>query len=439
VRALALSMLLLFMPAAAAQAAPVVHSAAGSNAAAIQAAVDSFRSDLGTLNPNNGTSPGTGRREINWDGVPDASASPNPLAANFFNSTSPRGVVFSTSGTGFLVSRTAAQGNPEFSDLNPTYAATFGVFSPQRLFTPRDGTTTDVNFFVPTPNSTTAALTRGFGAVFTDVDTAGAARLQFFDTNSTVIWSGEPPLSAGSEGLSFLGVYLPDGPGIARVRITSGKMAVGTGVNDSAASDVVVLDDFIYGEPAQDLGGGGGGGPPPGDGGAGGPDLDGDGIPDDADTDDDGDGVSDADEVTRGTDPRKADTDGDARADGADNCPLAGNSDQADGDHDGRGDLCDAPTLSKLRVKRVRRGFKVSYMLSEAARVTFRVERKRGTRFRRVKGRVVKAGRAGANSFRFSGKLNGRHLSPGRYRLVARAVDPSYERSATLRTSFSVN
>lgn len=428
-------MLFLVTSAATAQAAPVVRSAAGANAAAIQAAVDAFRSDLGTLNPNNGTTPGTGRREINWDGVPDAFASPAALPANFFNSNSPRGVVFSTSGTGFLVSRTAAQGNPEFSDIDPSYAATFGVFSPQRLFTPSNGTTTDVNFFVPTANSTTAALTRGFGAVFTDVDTAGAAQLQFFDTNGTVIWSGEPPLSSGSAGLSFLGTSLPDGPGIARVRITSGKAALGVGVLDGGANDLVVLDDFIYAEPTQDSGGGDGGG---GGGGAGGPDLDGDGIPDDADTDDDGDGVSDADELTRGTDPRKADTDGDARGDGADNCPLGGNPDQADGDHDGRGNLCDPPTLSKLEVKRARRGFKVSYMLSEAARVTFRVERKRGTRYRLVKGRFTKAGRAGANSLRFSGRLNGRRLSAGRYRLIARAVDPSNERSATLRTRFSV-
>ena len=440
-RTLALSLLFLLTSAATAEAAPVVRSAAGANAAAIQAAVDSFRADLGPLNPNDGSAHGTGRREINWDGVPNGSASPNPLPANFFNSNSPRGVVFSTSGTGFLVSRTAMQGNPEFGDIDFTYPATFGVFSAQRLFTPSNGTSTDVNFFVPTPNSTTPALTRGFGAVFTDVDSAGAARLQFFDTNGTVIWSGEPPLSSGSEGLSFLGVSLPDGPGIARVLITSGKAFLAPGVIDSLANDLVVLDDFIYGEPAQDLGGGGGGGggPGPGGGGTGGPDLDGDGIPDDADSDDDGDGVSDADEVARGTDPRKADTDGDARGDGADNCPLAANPDQADGDHDGRGDLCDAPTLSKLTVKRAPRSFKVSYRLSEAARVTFRVERKRGTRFRLMKGRFVKTGRAGANSFRFSGKLRGRRLGAGRYRLVARAVDPSYERSATLRARFSVD
>ena len=75
------------------------------NAAAIQATVDSYRAALGTLNANVAGSFGSGRREINWDGVPDASAAPNNLAANFFNSNSPRGVVFGTPGTGFQVAQ----------------------------------------------------------------------------------------------------------------------------------------------------------------------------------------------------------------------------------------------------------------------------------------------------------------------------------------------
>src|SRR5438552_473107 len=90
----------------------VVFSANGANPAGIQATVDSFRTALGALNPNTAGSVGSGRREINWDGVPDASSAPNNLAANFFNVTSPRGVVLSTPGTGFQVSATAASGTP---------------------------------------------------------------------------------------------------------------------------------------------------------------------------------------------------------------------------------------------------------------------------------------------------------------------------------------
>src|SRR4051794_23156717 len=80
-------------------AASIVTSATGANAAAIQTSVDAFRSSLGTLNPNVAGSFGSGRREINWDGVPDNFAAPNNLPANFFNVNSPRGVVFSTPGT----------------------------------------------------------------------------------------------------------------------------------------------------------------------------------------------------------------------------------------------------------------------------------------------------------------------------------------------------
>src|ERR671926_553900 len=84
--------------------AELIFSATGSSGADIQAAVNAFRTDLGTLNANVAGSFGAGRREINWDGVPDALAAPNNLPANFFNANSPRGVVFSTSGTGFQVS-----------------------------------------------------------------------------------------------------------------------------------------------------------------------------------------------------------------------------------------------------------------------------------------------------------------------------------------------
>src|SRR6476660_1278940 len=76
-------------------AAPVVRQATGANAAAIQAAVDQFRADLGTLNPNNGQSFASGRREINWDGVPDNLSAPHFMPNDFFNVNSPRGVVFS--------------------------------------------------------------------------------------------------------------------------------------------------------------------------------------------------------------------------------------------------------------------------------------------------------------------------------------------------------
>ena len=72
-------------------------------------------------------------------------------------------------------------------------------------------------------------------------------------------------------------------------------------------------------------------------------DLDGDGEGDACDADDDGDGVPDVVEEQRGSDPRAADSDGDGAADGSDNCPVDANADQADGDANGTGDACERP------------------------------------------------------------------------------------------------
>jgi hypothetical protein len=66
-----------------------------------------------------------------------------------------------------------------------------------------------------------------------------------------------------------------------------------------------------------------------------------------------------------------------------------------------------------------RGGAKVSYRLSGAAAVTFRVERRHGGRWVRVRGRFKQAGKSGANSLRFSGRVGGKRLRAGRYRLVA--------------------
>ncbi len=60
----------------------VTRTATGADPAAIQAAVDAFRTDLGGNNGVGGSF-ATGRREINWDGVPDAFSAPNALAGRF--------------------------------------------------------------------------------------------------------------------------------------------------------------------------------------------------------------------------------------------------------------------------------------------------------------------------------------------------------------------
>ncbi len=227
-------------------AAPITFSASGSSPAGIQATVDAYRVDLGTLNPNVAGSFGSGRREINWDGVPDAFSAPNLFPANFFNVNSPRGVVFTTGGTGFEVSATAASGTPvEFGNINATYPGLFQTFSPQRLFTALGNNVLDVNFFVP--GTTIPALTRGFGSVFTDVDLANTTSLQFFDASNTSLGTFFVPAGpVANQSLSFFGVDFGSNI-VSRVRITNGNAALGP--NEAGAPDLVVMDDFLFGEP----------------------------------------------------------------------------------------------------------------------------------------------------------------------------------------------
>jgi len=229
---------------AGASAAPVLFSGSGATAAGIQTTVDAFRSSLGTLNPNVAGSFGSGRREINWDGVPDAQSAPNNLAANFFNANSPRGVVLSTPGTALQVSANLASGTAvEFGNINATYPGLFATFSPQRLFTALGSTITDVNFFVPGTNL--PGFITAFGSVFTDVDLANISSLQFFDLNNNSLGTFFVPAFTGNETLSFLGVQFNAGERVGRVRITSGNQILGA----NETGDLVVMDDFIYAEP----------------------------------------------------------------------------------------------------------------------------------------------------------------------------------------------
>lgn len=238
-----------------AHAAPTVFSVIGTNPAGIQATVDAFRASLGALNANIAGSFGSGRREINWDGVPDAFAASNGLPANFFNVNSPRGVVFSTPGTGFQVS--ADSDNPTstpilFNNLltgpiAESGVGNFQVFTAQRLFTAIGSNITDVDFFIP--GSTTEALTRGFGVVFTDTDDGSISitGMEFFDAADVSLGSFLALANGDNQNLSFLGVDFGTAI-VSRVRITSGKCAIPT-PSGICTEDVVVMDDFIYGEP----------------------------------------------------------------------------------------------------------------------------------------------------------------------------------------------
>ena len=213
---------------------------------AITSTRDAFRNAIGggAIAGANGSFGGV-RREINWDGVPNGFADPNLLPADFFNTTSPRGAVFSTPGTGFMVSSSAGGSSPVLFG----FPSDFQIFSAQRLFTAIGSPITDVHFFVPGTN--TAATTSAFGLIFVDAEVAGLTKLEFFNQNDELIFSRDA-LVFGNQGLTFLGGVANAGERISRVRITSGQNTlVSNGTLGNPNDDVVVMDDFLYAEPAE--------------------------------------------------------------------------------------------------------------------------------------------------------------------------------------------
>jgi len=231
---------------------PLVFQTAGPTVASIQSTVDQFRAALG--GGNNGNQPGPltgGRREINWDGGGSSATSPGATPFDVFLVT--RGARMTTPGTGFVQ---APPSGLATTFENPSYATEFAPFSLLRLFSPVGSNLTRVSFFLP-GGGELPARTPGFGAVFSDVDQQNGLGFDFsygLRTNTVVEYYGiygellyrsEVPASPGDATFSFFGIVYKDAR-IARVKIFTGDVAPG---RTDGKKDIVMMDDFIYGEP----------------------------------------------------------------------------------------------------------------------------------------------------------------------------------------------
>ncbi|HQR32318.1 MAG TPA: hypothetical protein PLK30_06255, partial [Blastocatellia bacterium] len=145
-----------------------------------------------------------------------------------------------------------AVANDGFVSANAAVANQFPAFSPANTFASFNSNKYAVDFVLA--GTTIPAATRGFGAIFLDVEQANSSSIEYF--NGTVSL-GKFFVAPGQSGQSeFMGVLF-NAPVVTRVVITTGTAAVfnftngqvTAGASESATTDLVVLDDFVYGEP----------------------------------------------------------------------------------------------------------------------------------------------------------------------------------------------
>jgi hypothetical protein len=227
---------------------PAPQSTVVSASGDLNNALSQFRSLLGDV-LNSTTNQTSGRREINWDGVPPNFTNANNFPFDFFNSTDPaiaagrkRGLIYTNTGTSFRVDST------DFSELDPTYINQFEAFSGKRIFAYMANNVSIVSFKVAGTN--TDAFVKGFGLVFSDIDNANSTTLEFFN-GSKSLGVFKAPVKDASNSFSFLGVHFANEK-ITSVKITAGNGILGAGlkdISDGGSKDLVVMDDFFYSEP----------------------------------------------------------------------------------------------------------------------------------------------------------------------------------------------
>jgi hypothetical protein len=235
----------------------VIRQGSAANAAGLAGILSQFRTDLGGANNGVGGSFAAGRREINWDGVPDSDSAPNFLTPDFFNTTSPRGVVFQSvledAGSAFndfMVSANAASGTP-VRFRRPQRLLCLHLHRELGAALVHDSRRARSVGQVLSAGTTTPAGVSGFGVVMADVDSAaGGSRsiLYAYAADGRQLSVASAPAFAG--GLSFVGISFNQGELISHVIIKSGTHALSASNSDGVGGvDAVAMDDFIYGEP----------------------------------------------------------------------------------------------------------------------------------------------------------------------------------------------
>jgi uncharacterized protein (TIGR03437 family) len=193
---------------------------------------------------------------INWDGVrldgTDNNGNTTPIVAGKItgipvNRFQVRGALFGS---------VLAVANDGFVSANAGVANQFPAFSAANTFAAFNSNKYD-QLFVLASAATTApvpAATRGFGAIFLDVEREGTSSIEYFNGTVSLGKFFVPPGASGQA--QFLGVMF-NSPIVTRVTVTAGTAQVfnfnngqvTAGGSENETTDLAVVDDFLFAEP----------------------------------------------------------------------------------------------------------------------------------------------------------------------------------------------
>ena len=238
---------------AATHASPIVFSGSGTDATA---QFNAFRTAVG------------GGSRIAWDGVRLDGTDANPATSIIDPGKTVAIPVDRFRGAGAIYAAPYAVSGDGFASVNPATAGQFPAFTPGNTFAMFDATSGkfDDRFIAQSfvlPGTATVAGTRGFGAIFGDVEVAGTSSIEYFGRNASGdrISLGKFDVPVGQSGEhEFLGVVFDDAI-VADVLLTVGTNALfsfdGTTITSFgpesllAGIDLAVTDDFVFATPQQ--------------------------------------------------------------------------------------------------------------------------------------------------------------------------------------------
>jgi hypothetical protein len=222
-----------------------------------------FEANIGGVK-NTATPPQNGGfRVINWDGVrtdgTDAVAGPNSTTVITPGHTV--GIPLDRfQGQGVFFGAVYAVSNDGFVDDNPNVGAPnpvlFPAFSTPNTFAMFNDNGIDFKFVAPSPTNTAlvSAVSRGFGAIFLNVQQPGTT-IQYFH-GARLLDTVNVPTNATAGAAIFAGELFTQ-PIVTNVLLTLGQgvifkfdgTTVTSGGANTASNNLVAVDDWVYAEP----------------------------------------------------------------------------------------------------------------------------------------------------------------------------------------------